>query len=47
MSQQLQQVHPNVLAKILKQRTLYQNEEIVVIDKPYGLPVHDAGEHES
>ncbi|NWT73902.1 RUSD4 synthase, partial [Prunella himalayana] len=40
MSQQLQQVHPNVLAKILKQRTLYQNEEIVVIDKPYGLPVH-------
>lgn len=47
LSQQLQQVHPNVLAKILKQRTLYQNEEIVVIDKPYGLPVHDAGEHES
>ncbi|XP_077046135.1 pseudouridylate synthase RPUSD4, mitochondrial isoform X3 [Agelaius phoeniceus] len=40
MSQQMQQVHPNVLAKILKQRTLYQNEEIVVIDKPYGLPVH-------
>uniref|UniRef100_A0A8C5JGE4 Pseudouridylate synthase RPUSD4, mitochondrial n=1 Tax=Junco hyemalis TaxID=40217 RepID=A0A8C5JGE4_JUNHY len=40
MSQQLQQVHPNVLAKILKQRTLYQNEEVVVIDKPYGLPVH-------
>ncbi|NXA69671.1 RUSD4 synthase, partial [Mohoua ochrocephala] len=40
LSQQLQQVHPNVLAKILKQRTLYQNEEIVVIDKPYGLPVH-------
>ncbi|KAF2987976.1 hypothetical protein EK904_005367, partial [Melospiza melodia maxima] len=44
MSQQLQQVHPNVLAKILKQRTLYQNEEIVVIDKPYGLPVHGEGE---
>ncbi|NWW68532.1 RUSD4 synthase, partial [Ifrita kowaldi] len=40
LSQQLQQVHPNVLAKILKQRTVYQNEEIVVIDKPYGLPVH-------
>ncbi|NXX34816.1 RUSD4 synthase, partial [Nicator chloris] len=40
LSQQLQQVHPNVLAKILKQRTVYQNDEIVVIDKPYGLPVH-------
>ncbi|NXK89742.1 RUSD4 synthase, partial [Formicarius rufipectus] len=40
LSQQLQRVHPNVLAKILKQRTVYQNEQIVVIDKPYGLPVH-------
>ncbi|NXW57114.1 RUSD4 synthase, partial [Eurystomus gularis] len=40
LSKQLQQVHPNVLAKILKQETLYQNEEIVVINKPYGLPVH-------
>lgn len=44
LSQQVQQVHPNVLAKILKQRTVYQNEEIVVIDKPYGLPVHGEGE---
>ncbi|XP_051494487.1 pseudouridylate synthase RPUSD4, mitochondrial isoform X2 [Apus apus] len=40
LSKQLQQVHPNVLAKVLKQATVYQNEEIVVINKPYGLPVH-------
>ncbi|NXN99912.1 RUSD4 synthase, partial [Rhinopomastus cyanomelas] len=40
LSEQLQQVHPNVLAKVLKQGTVYQNEEIVVINKPYGLPVH-------
>ncbi|NWR36865.1 RUSD4 synthase, partial [Tachuris rubrigastra] len=40
LSWQLQRVHPNVLAKILKQGTVYQNEEIVVINKPYGLPVH-------
>ncbi|NXL68397.1 RUSD4 synthase, partial [Chordeiles acutipennis] len=40
LSKKFQQVHPNVLAKILKERTLYQNEEIVVINKPYGLPVH-------
>uniref|UniRef100_A0A8C8SRU3 Pseudouridylate synthase RPUSD4, mitochondrial n=1 Tax=Pelusios castaneus TaxID=367368 RepID=A0A8C8SRU3_9SAUR len=40
LSQQLQRVHPNVLAKALKRGMLYQNEEIVVIDKPYGIPVH-------
>ncbi|KFQ37371.1 RNA pseudouridylate synthase domain-containing protein 4, partial [Mesitornis unicolor] len=40
LSKQLQRVHPNVLAKVLKQGTVYQNEEIVVINKPYGLPVH-------
>ncbi|XP_014816556.1 PREDICTED: RNA pseudouridylate synthase domain-containing protein 4 [Calidris pugnax] len=40
LSKRLQQVHPNVLAKVLKQGTLYQNEEIVAINKPYGLPVH-------
>ncbi|NWI22493.1 RUSD4 synthase, partial [Sula dactylatra] len=40
LSKQLQQVHPNVLAKVLKQETVYQDEEIVVINKPYGLPVH-------
>ncbi|NXT84066.1 RUSD4 synthase, partial [Zapornia atra] len=40
LSRQLQQVHPNVLAKVLQQETVYQNQEIVVINKPYGLPVH-------
>ncbi|XP_030320503.1 mitochondrial RNA pseudouridine synthase RPUSD4 [Calypte anna] len=40
LSKKLQQVHPNVLAKVLKQETIYQNEEIVVINKPYGIPVH-------
>ncbi|NWR79228.1 RUSD4 synthase, partial [Centropus unirufus] len=40
LSRRLQHVHPNVLAKMLKQGTVYQNEEIVVINKPYGLPVH-------
>ncbi|XP_015284888.1 PREDICTED: RNA pseudouridylate synthase domain-containing protein 4 [Gekko japonicus] len=40
LSQQLQRVHPNVLAKALKNGILYQNKEIVVINKPYGLPVH-------
>lgn len=44
LSRQLQQVHPNVLAKVLKRETLYQNEEIVVINKPYGLPVHGKDE---
>uniref|UniRef100_A0A8D0BYX1 Pseudouridylate synthase RPUSD4, mitochondrial n=1 Tax=Salvator merianae TaxID=96440 RepID=A0A8D0BYX1_SALMN len=36
----LQQVHPNVLAKALKQGVLYQDKKIVVINKPYGIPVH-------
>ncbi|XP_034995994.2 pseudouridylate synthase RPUSD4, mitochondrial [Zootoca vivipara] len=40
LTKQLQQVHPNVLAKALKNGILYQNKEIVVINKPYGLPVH-------
>ncbi|XP_068023383.1 tRNA pseudouridine(38/39) synthase isoform X2 [Melanerpes formicivorus] len=40
LSRRLQQLHPNVLAKILKEGTLFQNEEVVVINKPYGLPVH-------
>ncbi|XP_061448325.1 pseudouridylate synthase RPUSD4, mitochondrial [Rhineura floridana] len=40
LTQQLQRVHPNVLAKALKQGIIYQNKEIVVINKPYGLPVH-------
>lgn len=40
LTQQLQRVHPNVLAKALKRGIVYQNKEIVVINKPYGLPVH-------
>ncbi|XP_060106677.1 pseudouridylate synthase RPUSD4, mitochondrial [Heteronotia binoei] len=40
LTQQLQRVHPNVLAKALKRGILFQNNEIVVINKPYGLPVH-------
>ncbi|XP_042300084.1 mitochondrial RNA pseudouridine synthase Rpusd4-like, partial [Sceloporus undulatus] len=40
LTQQLQRVHPNVLAKALKRGILYQDDKIVVINKPYGLPVH-------
>ncbi|NXP10996.1 RUSD4 synthase, partial [Thinocorus orbignyianus] len=40
LSERLQRVHPNVLAKVLKEGILYQNQEIVAINKPYGLPVH-------
>ncbi|KAM9175249.1 pseudouridylate synthase RPUSD4, mitochondrial [Mergus octosetaceus] len=36
----LQRVHPNVLARVLKQGAVYQDEEVVVLNKPYGLPVH-------
>lgn len=38
-SQQLQNVHPNVLAKHLHRSVLYQDEDVVVINKPYGVPV--------
>ncbi|XP_076012599.1 pseudouridylate synthase RPUSD4, mitochondrial [Genypterus blacodes] len=38
---QLQNVHPNVLAKHLHRSTLYQNRDYVVINKPYGVPVKD------
>ncbi|XP_067166299.1 pseudouridylate synthase RPUSD4, mitochondrial [Apteryx mantelli] len=40
LSQQLQRVHPNVLAKALRRGVVYQDDEIVAINKPYGLPVH-------
>ncbi|KAH0623233.1 hypothetical protein JD844_031315 [Phrynosoma platyrhinos] len=43
LTQQLQRVHPNVLAKALKKGILYQDNKIVVINKPYGLPVHVGG----
>ncbi|XP_051012112.1 pseudouridylate synthase RPUSD4, mitochondrial [Acomys russatus] len=39
-TQQLQRVHPNVLAKELSRGILYQDKDLVVINKPYGLPVH-------
>ncbi|XP_008832945.1 mitochondrial RNA pseudouridine synthase RPUSD4 isoform X1 [Nannospalax galili] len=39
-TQQLQRVHPNVLAKALSRGILYQDKDLVVINKPYGLPVH-------
>lgn len=38
-SQQLQNVHPNVLAKHLNKSVLFQNGDLVVINKPYGIPV--------
>lgn len=38
-SQQLQNVHPNVLAKHLHRSVLYQDKDVVVINKPYGVPV--------
>ncbi|KAM9410223.1 pseudouridylate synthase RPUSD4, mitochondrial [Pholidichthys leucotaenia] len=40
-SQQLQNVHPNVLAKHLLRTVLYQDKHVVVINKPYGVPVGD------
>ncbi|XP_043926818.1 mitochondrial RNA pseudouridine synthase Rpusd4-like [Protopterus annectens] len=36
----LQRVPPTILAKELKRGVLYQDEEIVAINKPYGIPVH-------
>lgn len=38
-STQLQNVHPNVLAKHLHRSVLYQDNDVVVINKPYGVPV--------
>ncbi|EQB77992.1 RNA pseudouridylate synthase domain-containing protein 4 [Camelus ferus] len=39
-TQQLQRVHPNVLAKALSRGIVHQDKNLVVINKPYGLPVH-------
>ncbi|XP_042202482.1 mitochondrial RNA pseudouridine synthase RPUSD4 [Callorhinchus milii] len=36
----LQKVHPNVLAKVLRKSLLHEDKDFVVIDKPYGIPVH-------
>ncbi|XP_026204117.1 mitochondrial RNA pseudouridine synthase rpusd4-like [Anabas testudineus] len=40
-SLQLQHVHPNVLARHLHRSVLYQDKDLVVINKPYGVPVRD------
>ncbi|XP_028262390.1 pseudouridylate synthase RPUSD4, mitochondrial [Parambassis ranga] len=40
-SLQLQNVHPNVLAKHLHKSVLYQDKDVVIINKPYGVPVKD------
>uniref|UniRef100_A0A3Q2SU06 Pseudouridylate synthase RPUSD4, mitochondrial n=1 Tax=Fundulus heteroclitus TaxID=8078 RepID=A0A3Q2SU06_FUNHE len=40
-SAQLQNVHPNVLAKQLHRSVLYQDKDVVVINKPYGVPVRE------
>lgn len=41
LTQQLQNVHPNVLAKHLHRGVLYQDKDVVIINKPYGLTVRD------
>ncbi|XP_029287153.1 pseudouridylate synthase RPUSD4, mitochondrial [Cottoperca gobio] len=40
-TQQLQNVHPNVLAKHLHRGVLYKDKDMVIINKPYGVPVRD------
>ncbi|KAI1890328.1 hypothetical protein AGOR_G00152600 [Albula goreensis] len=40
LTQQLQVVHPNVLAKALHRGLLFQNQELLAINKPYGVAVH-------
>ncbi|XP_072308399.1 pseudouridylate synthase RPUSD4, mitochondrial-like [Eucyclogobius newberryi] len=41
-TKQLQNVHPNVLAKHLHRGVLYQDKDLVIINKPYGIAVHDS-----
>ncbi|KAJ7999444.1 hypothetical protein DPEC_G00194500 [Dallia pectoralis] len=40
-TQQLQNVHPNVLAKHLHRGLIYPHPELAVINKPYGIHVQD------
>ncbi|XP_037534787.1 mitochondrial RNA pseudouridine synthase rpusd4 [Nematolebias whitei] len=40
-SLQLQNVHPNVLAKHLHKSVLYRDKDVVIINKPYGVPVRE------
>ncbi|XP_059810041.1 pseudouridylate synthase RPUSD4, mitochondrial isoform X3 [Hypanus sabinus] len=39
MTRSLQQAHPNVLAKVLKKGLIFQSPELVVVSKPYGVPM--------
>lgn len=39
-SQQLQSVHPSVFVKALYRGILYQDHNIIAINKPYGVPLH-------
>lgn len=41
LTQQLQNVHPNVLAKHLHRGVLYQDKDLVIVNKPYGITVRD------
>ncbi len=39
-SQQLQSIHPSVFVKALYRGILYQDQNIIAINKPYGVPLH-------
>ncbi|KAK7916644.1 hypothetical protein WMY93_012405 [Mugilogobius chulae] len=39
LTRQLQNVHPNVLAKHLHRGVLYHDKDLVIINKPYGITV--------
>ncbi|KAK3536909.1 hypothetical protein QTP86_027077, partial [Hemibagrus guttatus] len=44
ITQQLQSVHPNVFAKALSKSILYQDQNLIAINKPYGVPVYSTGD---
>lgn len=44
LSQQLQNVHPNVLAKALHKSIIFKNQDLIAINKPYGVPLHDTAD---
>uniref|UniRef100_UPI00398EDC8D pseudouridylate synthase RPUSD4, mitochondrial-like n=1 Tax=Pristiophorus japonicus TaxID=55135 RepID=UPI00398EDC8D len=39
LTQPLQRLHPNVLAKVLRKGIVLHNADLVVVDKPYGVPM--------
>ncbi|XP_067286876.1 pseudouridylate synthase RPUSD4, mitochondrial [Pseudorasbora parva] len=41
LSQQLQSIHPSVFAKALYRSILYEDKNIIAINKPYGVPLHN------